>query len=175
VHPTRFSKSQQCRLTGCRVASTDRERVQVQARVYVGRSAATRQTRRRIVAQRRGARREGVARRATRAGTLPRSSVRNGRIDNRPAVRSEVRAEISEILPNKLLEAHGERLDERSTAAAGASDSHMATVGTLDRPTHRCGEGADGDGRIMDLPITAFIVPIVILLQDGLLSSRSVR
>lgn len=43
------------------------------------------------------------------------------------------RAEISESVPNKLLEAH-ERLDGCTTEAARDRDSTMAAVGTVHRP-----------------------------------------
>ena len=47
------------------------------------------------------------------------------------------RAGNCESEPNRLLEAHGERLDLRTASATGASDQTLATVGTVYRPTNR--------------------------------------
>lgn len=49
-----------------------------------------------------------------------------------PATRA--RAAESESEPNKLLEAHGERLDLGTTGAAGTGDQALAAVGTVKRP-----------------------------------------
>jgi hypothetical protein len=48
----------------------------------------------------------------------------------------------SESAPNKLLEAHGERLDAGTTGAAGASDSPLAPMDAIDRPAQRRRKGA---------------------------------
>ena len=51
------------------------------------------------------------------------------------ALRDEPRArENPRFAPNELLEAHGERMDLRSTDRAGAGDPPVAPVDTLDRP-----------------------------------------
>jgi hypothetical protein len=47
------------------------------------------------------------------------------------------RAEIVESEPNKLLEAHAERVDLGTTAAVVGGDSALAAVGTLNRTAQR--------------------------------------
>jgi hypothetical protein len=48
----------------------------------------------------------------------------------------------SEVGPSKLLEAdHGQRLDTGAKGARGGADPQMATLGTVDRPENRRGQG----------------------------------
>jgi hypothetical protein len=54
--------------------------------------------------------------------------VNNGDVVNS----SPTRAGIPEGAPNKLLEAHGERLDLEATRTAGQRDQELAPVGALD-------------------------------------------
>lgn len=50
------------------------------------------------------------------------------------SARSVARAEKTDSLPNKLLEANGERLDDQKASAAGNRHRQMATMGTVNRP-----------------------------------------
>jgi hypothetical protein len=50
---------------------------------------------------------------------------------------SSTRAESPESGQNKLLEAHGERVDEPAACPSGTSGHALAAVAALDRPTHR--------------------------------------
>ena len=62
---------------------------------------------------------------------------------NGPVVNgAPARAAIQESAPNKLLEAHGERLDGDTTDAAGGGNQAMATVGALDGTADARGKGA---------------------------------
>jgi hypothetical protein len=54
-------------------------------------------------------------------------------INNGTHQRPLVRAEIDNPCQNKLLEAHGERLDESSPSSAGSSDSPVATLAEVNR------------------------------------------
>lgn len=58
------------------------------------------------------------------------------------------RADIQETAPNKLLEASGERLDERATSKTIAVHSSVETVGAIDRPSDRRGEGTSVHERV---------------------------
>ncbi|MEO8679657.1 MAG: hypothetical protein ABI665_11460 [Vicinamibacterales bacterium] len=56
-------------------------------------------------------------------------------INNGPANRVRLaRARKSEPGPNELLEAHGERLDNRETSSTSGGDSTLAPVAAIDRP-----------------------------------------
>ncbi len=46
------------------------------------------------------------------------------------------RMKIHKIEPNKLLKAHGERMDERAACQAVAGDPALAPLGTIDRAAH---------------------------------------
>ena len=53
-----------------------------------------------------------------------------------PAGSALARAGNSELEQNKLLEAHGERLDTGAADTAGEGDQVLAAVGTVNRPAH---------------------------------------
>lgn len=64
-------------------------------------------------------------------------------VNNGPVLNSSpARAEISESAPNKLLEAHGQRLDTGATSAAGACDQALAPVGAVHGTADAGGKGA---------------------------------
>jgi hypothetical protein len=58
------------------------------------------------------------------------------------------RAGISESAPNKLLEAHGDRLDDLAAGSAGKGDSTMEAVGAIDGTTHAGRERASFTQRL---------------------------
>lgn len=58
-------------------------------------------------------------------------------VNNGPVVNAApTRAAIQETEPNKLLEAHGERLDTGAAGTAGEGDQALATVGARNRPAN---------------------------------------
>jgi hypothetical protein len=59
------------------------------------------------------------------------------------------RAGIQESEPNKLLEAHGERMDGCSTCETGQGDSALEAVGALDRPANTGGEETSVQKRLL--------------------------
>lgn len=64
-------------------------------------------------------------------------------VNNGPVLNSSpARAELSESAPNKLLEAHGQRLDTGAPSAPGTRDQTLAPVGTVDGTADAGGKGA---------------------------------
>ena len=70
-------------------------------------------------------------------------------VNNGPvAYGTPAHAGVPESAPNKLLEAHDERLELGTPAATSASNQAMATVGTRNRPPHHRGKGAGLSHRV---------------------------